>query len=87
MQVWELRKYMNRRGITILELLISISIVSVVLLMLIELMLNLSKINQDNSYASLDEIQRTEIIKTIEQDFLKLKLQKKNLFMIIKFMN
>ena len=65
---------MNRRGVTILELLISISMISVVILLLLKVMFSLNNINNDTSYASSDEISRTEIIKNIENDFLKLKL-------------
>lgn len=75
MQVLELmRDIMNKKGVTILELLISISLVSIVILLLIKVMFSLDKINNDDTYASGDEISRTEIIKNIESDFLKLKL-------------
>lgn len=66
---------MNKKGVTILEILISMFIVSIVILLLIHVMISLSKINHDDSYASDDEITRTEIIKNIESDFLKLKLK------------
>ena len=65
---------MNKKGLTILEVLISISIVSIVILLLIKVMFSLDNINNDKSYASSDEIKRTEIIKNIENDFLELKL-------------
>ncbi len=66
---------MNKKGVTILELLISISILSIIILMLVKVMFNLDNINNSKTYASSDEISRTEIIKTIESDFLKLKLK------------
>jgi len=66
---------MNRRGVTILELLISISLISIVILLLIKVMFSLDKINNNDTYASNDEISRTEIIKNIESDFLSLKLK------------
>jgi len=65
---------MNKKGLTILEVLISLSIVSIVILLLIKVMFSLDNINNDKSYASSDEIKRTEIIKNIESDFLELKL-------------
>ena len=65
---------MNKRGFTILELLISIALVAVVLLLLLRVMLSLENINNDSSYASSDEIARTKIIKTIESDFLMYQL-------------
>lgn len=66
---------MNKKGVTILELLISISLISVVVLLLIRVMFSLSNINNAKDYASSDEISRTELIKEIESDFLKLKLK------------
>jgi len=66
---------MNKKGVTILELLISISLISVIVLLLIRVMFSLANINNDKSYASSDEITRTELIKEIESDFLKLKLK------------
>lgn len=66
---------MNKKGVTLLELLISISLISIVILLLIKVMFSLDKINNDDTYASSDEIKRTEIIKNIESDFLKLKLK------------
>ncbi len=65
---------MNKRGVTILELLISISLISVVILLLLKLIFSLDNINNSKEYASEDEIARTTIIKNIESDFLKLKL-------------
>ena len=61
---------MNKRGFTILELLISIALISVVLLLLLRVMMSLEVINHDPSYASDDEIARTEMIENIESDFL-----------------
>ena len=61
---------MNKKGVTIIELLISISMISIVLLLLLRVMLSLENINNDESYASSDEIKRTEVIKNIESDFL-----------------
>lgn len=66
---------MNKKGVTIIELLISITLVSIVILLLIKVIFSLDNINNDKSYASNDEISRTELIKNIESDFLKLKLE------------
>ncbi len=68
-------KIMNKRGVTILELLISIVMTSVIVLLLIKVTFSFSKINNDESYASGDEIERFEIIKNIEKDFLSLNLE------------
>ncbi|MCM1053570.1 MAG: hypothetical protein NC483_06320 [Ruminococcus sp.] len=71
---------MNRKGVTILELLISIVMTSVIVLLLIRVTFSFSKINNDESYASSDEIERAEIIKVIEKDFLSLDLKGINIF-------
>lgn len=60
-----------KKGFTILELLISIALISVVLLLLLRVMMALEVINHDTSYASDDEIARTEIIQNIESDFIR----------------
>jgi len=62
---------MNKKGVTILELLISITLISIVILLLIKVIFSLNNINNDKSYASNDEISRTELIKNIESDLLK----------------
>ena len=62
---------MNKRGFTILELLISIALISVVLLLLLRVMMSLEKVNHDTSYASDGDIARAEIISNIESDFLE----------------
>lgn len=61
---------MKKNGFTILELLISIALVSVVLLLLLRVMMSLEVINHDTSYASDDEICRAEMIKNVQESFL-----------------
>lgn len=70
---------MNKKGVTILELLISISLISVVILLLLKVMVSLENINNDTTYASSDEIKRTEIIKEIESELLNKKLNGLNI--------
>ena len=81
---------MNKSGFTILELLISILLISIVLLLLLRVMMALEVINHDPSYASDDEIKRTEIIKNVEEDFLEnglngLEIQKEKDKTVISF--
>lgn len=66
---------MNKKGITLIEVLISISLVAIVSLLLIKVIFSLNSINNNANYASVDEISRAQIIKIIEQDFLNLKLE------------
>ena len=61
---------MNKKGVTILEILISVSLISIVILLLLKVMLSLDNINNDKTYASSDEIRRTTIIKNIENIIL-----------------
>ena len=61
---------LHKKGFTILEVLLSIVLISIVLLLLLRVMMSLENIGHDPSYASDDEIIRTEIIKNIESDFL-----------------
>lgn len=61
---------MNKRGFTIIELLISILLLSIVLLLLLKVMASLEVVNHDMSYASDDEISRTKIIKNIEESMI-----------------
>ena len=79
-----------KRGFTILELLISTALISIVLLLLLRVMMSLEVINHDTSYASDDEIGRTEIIKNIEENFLEyhskgMNIQKKEEKTVITF--
>lgn len=66
---------MNKKGITILELLISISFIAIIILFLTRLFFSLDNINNNENYASGDEIKRAELIKNIESDFFNKKLQ------------
>lgn len=61
---------MNKRGMTLLELLISITIVSIVVLLMVRVMFSLDSINNSKDYASGDSLTRTQIIKRIQNDFL-----------------
>ena len=74
MLVWGLI-IMNKKGITIIELLVSISIIAIIIILLLRVMISLNNINNNGTYASSDEISRTTIIKNIENDFLKYSLK------------
>ncbi len=79
-----------KKGFTILELLISITLISIVLLLLLKIMMSFYYINDSDDYASKDEINRALIIKSVESDFLNynlngLKILKENNKTIIDF--
>lgn len=71
-------KIMNKKGLTILELVISIAFISLIVLLLIKIFFSIDKLNTGD-YARDDEIKRVEIIKNIESDFLELKLNGLNI--------
>ena len=74
MQIWGL--IMNKRGMTILEILVSLVIVSIIVLLLIRTILALEGINNSKDYASSDVIGRATLIKNIEKDLMDKQLVK-----------
>lgn len=62
---------LNNKGMTLIELLVSIVLISIVLVFLFQLMLDLKNEAGNNSYAYNNQINRTEAIYTIENDLEK----------------
>lgn len=60
---------LNKKGSTLMELVISIVLISVVLIFLMRLLVDLNNTETNNSYAKENQIIRSEIIRTIENDF------------------
>ena len=69
-------KKLNKKGNTLVELIISIALMSSVLVFLISLIIDLNNTNTNNKFAKNNQINRTEIIKFIEQDLNKNTLTK-----------
>lgn len=61
----------NNRGMTLLELLVSIVLVSVVLLFLFRILNDLKDEVDNNNYAFSNQVNRTELIYTIQKDLNK----------------
>lgn len=59
---------LNKKGSTLLELIISISLISVVLVFLMRLLVDLNNTQTNNDYAQDNQINRAEIIRAIEKD-------------------
>ena len=57
---------LDNKGISIIELIISISLISVVMLFLYNLLSNVTFEKDDDYFASLNQANRIEIISTIE---------------------
>ena len=61
---------LDNKGISIIELIISISLISVVMLFLYNLLSNVSFEKDDDYFASLNQANRIEIISTIEDNLM-----------------
>lgn len=61
-------KKMNKRGSTLLELVISIALISIILIFLMRLLVDLNNTETNNVYAKDNQINRAEIIRAIEND-------------------
>lgn len=59
---------MNNKGMTLIELLISIVLISTVLVFLFQILIDLRNETDNNSYAYNNQIKRAEIIYTIQND-------------------
>lgn len=61
-------KKMNKKGSTLLELVISIALISVILVFLTRLLIDLNNTETNNVYAVSNQINRAEILRMIEND-------------------
>jgi len=62
---------LNNKGITLMELLISIVLIGLVLTFLFQLLNDLQHETENNNYAYNNQVNRTEVIYTIEKDLNK----------------
>lgn len=67
-------KKLNNKGNTLIELIISIALMSVVLVSMVRLLVDLNNTNTNNVYAKNNEVVRSEIIRAIETDLNNYKL-------------
>jgi len=66
---------MNKKGVTLVEVIISVGLISVVMLFLFNLLIDIQYEDAHTSYAKENQINRASIIKTIQQDFIDYSLQ------------
>ena len=59
---------MNKKGATLIELIISLGLVSVVLLFMMRLLVDVNNQNTNDYFAKDNQLNRIEIIRTIEND-------------------
>ncbi len=62
---------LNNKGMSLMELLVSIVLVGIVLTFLFQLLVDLKNETNNNNYAYNNQVNRTEAIYTIEQDLNK----------------
>lgn len=58
----------NKKGTTLVEVIISIALISIVLAFMIKLLIDINNTDTNNKYAKGNQIKRAEIIRTIEND-------------------
>ena len=71
-------KKLNNKGNTLIELIISIALMSVVLVSMVRLLVDLNNTNTNSVYAKNNEVVRSEIIRAIETDLNNYKLSNIN---------
>lgn len=64
----------KKNGFTMMELMVSIAIIAVVMVFLVRLLVDIRYDKTNELYDTANQINRAEIIKTIEEDFLNLRL-------------
>ncbi len=64
----------NKKGITLIELIISIALISVVIVFLFRLLADVRYTNSNNDFNRKNQQNRALIIKTVQQDFLDYQL-------------
>ena len=69
---------MNKHGITLVEVIISVGLISVVMLFLFNLLLDMQYENSHASYLKENQINRANIIKTVEEDLMNNHLETVN---------
>lgn len=65
----------NNKGITLVEIIISVSLISIVLVFLFNMLIQVNNENSDNEIKSSYLVNQSTFIKQIEEDFLDYKLQ------------
>lgn len=61
---------LNKKGTTLIELIISIALVSVVLIFMIKLLVDINNTETNNTFAKQNQVKRAEIIRAIENDLV-----------------
>ncbi len=66
---------LNKKGNSLLELIISIALISIVMAFLVKLLVDLNNKETNNDFAVKNQINRAEIIRAVESDLINKKLK------------
>ena len=61
---------LNKKGVTLAEVIVSIALISVVLVFMVKLLIELNNAETNTTYAKNNQITRAEILRTINNDLL-----------------
>lgn len=67
---------MNKKGITLVEIIISIGLISLVMLFLFNLLIDMQYEEDHASFAKENQLNRASIIKNVQEDFAELELNR-----------
>lgn len=65
---------MNRRGITLIEFIVSVALVAIVMVFLFNLLVDIQYTSKNGTFASDNQLNRASIVRTIMDDFTNLGL-------------
>ncbi len=65
---------MNKKGMTLVEVIISVGLIAIVMLFLFSLLIDIEYENKHASYLKENQVNRATIIKTVQEDLLNNKL-------------
>lgn len=71
---------LNNKGITLVEIVISVALISIVLIFLFNLLIQVNNENADNEIKSSYLVNQSTFIKQIEEDFIEYKLSSATIF-------
>ena len=61
---------MNKKGFTLLEVIVSVALISIVMLLLFQLLLDMQYESNHASYAKANQVNRATVIETVEDDLM-----------------
>lgn len=61
---------MNKKGFTIIEVIVSIALISIVMLLLFQLLLDMQYESNHSSYAKTNQVNRATVMETVQNDLM-----------------